>query len=108
MCLQRLELNNLYIITARKRSLGQGNVFTPVCHSVRGEGCIPACSGQGCVYYSMQWAGVVYPSMHWGRGCLPRGRVVDTPQADPPSTETATEAGGTHSPGLHSCLESCL
>ena len=22
------------IITARKRSLGQGNIFTPVCHSV--------------------------------------------------------------------------
>ena len=36
MCLQRLELNNLYIITARKRSLGQGNVFTPVSHSVHG------------------------------------------------------------------------
>ena len=27
------------IVTARKRSLGQGNVFTPVCHSVHG-GCI--------------------------------------------------------------------
>ena len=26
------------IITARKRSLGQGNVFTPVCHSVQGVG----------------------------------------------------------------------
>ena len=25
-------------ITARKRSLGQGNVFTPVCRSVHGEG----------------------------------------------------------------------
>ena len=24
------------VITARKRSLGQGNVFTPVCHSVHG------------------------------------------------------------------------
>ena len=22
-----------HIVTARKRSLGQGNVFTPVCHS---------------------------------------------------------------------------
>ena len=26
------------LITARKRSLGQGNVFTPVCHSVHGGG----------------------------------------------------------------------
>ena len=35
----------LVIFTARKRSLGQGNVFTHVCHSVRkGEGvsvCLP-------------------------------------------------------------------
>ena len=32
-----------YIFTARKRSLGQGNVFTPVCHSInRGVG-FPAC-----------------------------------------------------------------
>ena len=30
------------IFTARKGSLGQGNVFTPVCHSVhRGEGSLP-------------------------------------------------------------------
>ena len=44
-------------ITARKRNLGQGYVFTPVCHSVYGEGNWP-------------------PSMHhrshdWG--CLPPG-----------------------------------
>ena len=26
------------IFTIRKRSLGQGNIFTPVCHSVHGEG----------------------------------------------------------------------
>ena len=30
------------IITARKRSLGQGNIFTPVCHSVHGGG-LPQC-----------------------------------------------------------------
>ena len=32
------------VITARKQSLGQGNIFTPVCHSVhRGEGaCVVA------------------------------------------------------------------
>ena len=29
-------------ITARKRSYGQGNVFTPVCHSVQGIS-VPAC-----------------------------------------------------------------
>ena len=40
-------------ITARKRSLGQGNIFTPVCHSVhRGRawlllGGVRGCSGGG-------------------------------------------------------------
>ena len=28
----------LRIITVRKRSLGQGNIFTPVCHSVHKRG----------------------------------------------------------------------
>ena len=30
-------------ITARKRSLVQGNIFTPVCHSVHGGVCLSAC-----------------------------------------------------------------
>ena len=34
------------IITARKRSLGQGNIFTPVCHSVH-RGGMHGCSGGG-------------------------------------------------------------
>ena len=29
---------HLCLVTARKRSLGQGNVFTPVCHSVHTGG----------------------------------------------------------------------
>ena len=37
-----------HIFTARKKSLGQGNVFTPMCHSVHKGGCIPACNGRGC------------------------------------------------------------
>ena len=36
------------IFTARKRSLGQGNIFTPVCHSVhRGGGLLGGCLVQG-------------------------------------------------------------
>ena len=31
------------VITARKRSLGQGNIFAPVCHSVHRGGCLPHC-----------------------------------------------------------------
>ena len=34
-------------ITARKRSLGQGNIFTPVCYSVHGGGCMVALGGGG-------------------------------------------------------------
>ena len=30
------------LITARKRSLGQGNIFTPVCHSVHRGACVVA------------------------------------------------------------------
>ena len=33
-----VDLQHVFIITARKRSLGQGNIFTNVCSSVQGEG----------------------------------------------------------------------
>ena len=66
--------------TARKRSLGQGNVFTPVCHSVhRG----------------------VHPSMQWV-GCLPLGlRCVHPPGTTPPEhthlwTHTTLDTPQTH------------
>ena len=37
-------LNNLHsIFTARKQSLGQGNIFAPVCHSVHRAGGLPRC-----------------------------------------------------------------
>ena len=61
------------IFTARKRSLGQGNMFTPVCHSV--------------------YRGVPGP----GGGCLVLGGLVETPP------RTATAAGDTHPIGMHSC-----
>ena len=32
-----------FVITVHKRSLGQGNVFTPVCHSVHRGVSVPAC-----------------------------------------------------------------
>ena len=37
-----VDVNSLFLIfTARKRSLGEGNIFTLVCHSVhRGEGSV--------------------------------------------------------------------
>ena len=41
----------IIIITARKRSLGQGNIFTPVCHSVHRGGKMPGPRGVpgGCL-----------------------------------------------------------
>ena len=49
------------IVTAHKRRLGQGNIFTPVCQSF--------CSW-GKVYPSMQWAGGVCIPAWNGLGCV--------------------------------------
>ena len=58
---------SLVIITARKRSLGQGNIFTPVCHSVhRGgmHGCsrggMHGCSGVGHVWLLQGVCGFIW------------------------------------------------
>ena len=75
---QKLEIG-CSVITARKRSLGQGNIFTPVCHSVH-TGVVSQHALQVISQHALQW-GVCYPSMHcrWypsmpcsrgGRGCL--------------------------------------
>ena len=51
------------IFTARKRSLGQGNIFTPVCHSVHQGVCSEGGGG------AWSWGGLL-----GGRGVLvPRG-----------------------------------
>ena len=72
------------VFTARKRSLGQGNLFTPVCDSVH--------------------RGVSWQTPPSGADTPPR----QTPpqQADTPSPEMATAADGTHPAGMHSCT--CL
>ena len=38
LLLPEVMFSQVCVITARKRSLGQGNNFTPVCHSVHGRG----------------------------------------------------------------------
>ena len=75
---QPVKLENIFIITARKRSLGQGNSFYP------------------CLSVILSTVGWWYtPPVLWA----------DTfPQADTsPPAEIATEAGGTHPTGMHSC-----
>ena len=85
--------------TARKRSLGQGNIFAPVCHSVHRGG---VCSG-GCLVWGVSapgrgdaWSGGVPGARE---GCSQGG----VPCGDPPGTATA--AGGTHPTVMHSCLK---
>ena len=92
------------IITARKRSLGQGNMFTSVCLStvrVPGPG--------GCLVLGVPGpGGLVLGGVPGPGGCLvpgggclvlgslaPRG-LVETPPM-------ASAAGGTHPTGMHSC-----
>ena len=87
-----MEINALSLPPATK--FGQGYIFTGVCHSAKGGGCLlpeGACS-QG---------GVSAPG-----GCLLPGGVPapgGVPGGDPPPPRTATAAGGTHPTGMHSC-----
>ena len=68
-------LKSAQLVTARKRSLGQGNAFTPICQSFCPKG-------------------VVYTP----RADTPLGR------HPPPHPETATKAGGTHPTGMCNSL----
>ena len=60
------------LITAHKRSLGQGNIFTSMCHSFypqgRGE-----CIVGGCVVEGTCMAGVCMGGDMYGRGCAWQG-----------------------------------
>ena len=76
------------LITIRKRSLGQGNVFTLVCHSVRGWGLVGflACltghmTGGVCPRGGMSASrGVLHPGgLHLGRGGSASRGVGQTP-----------------------------
>ena len=68
---------NNVIFTARKRSLGQGNIFTPVCHSVhRGGGGIQACIAGGIpACLAVGWSALRGRGVcSWGGGgLLPEG-----------------------------------
>ena len=82
----------LLFITARKRSLRQGNIFTPLCHSVHSG--VPGPGGSGPRGRGVPASG----------GCLVQGDACSqgVPGQDPP-LRTATAAGGTQPTGIHSC-----
>ena len=89
-----LHSSHAVFITARKRSLGLGNIFTNVCQEF--------CSQRGACSrgFPLVWSrGVPGPGGVWSRG----GVVVwsrGVPGGDPPGTATAE--GGTHPTGMHS------
>ena len=103
-----------HIITAHKRSLGQGNVFTPVCHSVhRGRG---SAQPPGCrpLYPWMQTpshlesdAPRMQTPLPLDANPLPPG-IRCPPDADPPWMQTSQysqQAGSTHPTGVHTCSQ---
>ena len=67
----------LWIITVRKRSLGQGNIFTSVCHSFS-------------------------PQRGWSASGVCIVGVGQTPPSD--TTGYGQRAGGMHPTGMHSCF----
>ena len=70
------------------RPQSEGNVFMQACQS-------PCLWGGGASQYAHR-QGVVYPSMHVGRGC---GQEVYTPT----TPKTATDVVGMHPTRMHSC-----
>ena len=99
--------DSVHMFTARKRSLGQGNVFTPVCHSVhRWEGGLP-----NPLWMQTPRVGQT-PWMQTSRvGQTPpwmqTPRVGQTPPGcrPPPYSQ---QAGGTHPTGMHTYFGICI
>ena len=81
---------NALIFTVRKRSLGQGNVFTPVCHSVHRGGCVSQhAMVRVCVFQHAKGGGCV--SQH-AMGQTPLGR--HTPPGQKPPGQTPPKKDG--------------
>ena len=82
------------IVTTRKRSLGQGNVFTGICHSFCPQGGLHPGGGlhlRGCASGGLHPEGVC---LQWGLG-----------RPCPSTTGYNQQAGGTHPTGIHSCFQ---
>ena len=97
----------IFLVTARKRSLGQGNIFAPVCHSVhRGGVCLSACWDTTPLEQTPPW------SRHPPQEQTPPGS--RPPRADPPGADTPrskqpreqTPPGSRHPPGADTPLGS--
>ena len=84
----------ILIFTARKRSLGQGNVFTPVCHSVH--------MGGVCIRGGLHPGGVCIHSGVYTQGSLHPGGGRQTPSPNR-ILRDSQRAGGTNPTGMDSC-----
>ena len=93
--INRSQGSTLSIFTARKRSLGQGNIFTPVCHSVHRVGGVPDQvhpPGADTPPDQVHPPGADIPQSRHppGPGTPPRTRYIP-PGADPPGPGTLPE-----------------
>ena len=108
--------NLTWLVTACKRSLGQGNIFTPVCHSVQGGSTWPATPpphGTRQVHHPSGPG--MFPPPRPGRYTPPwPGRYnPQTRQVQPPPQDQAhplkqipayhKDVGATHPTGMFSC-----
>ena len=110
------------VFTARKRSLGQGNLFISVCQEFCTGGVVSQQALQVVSQHALQVSGGWYPSMPcrspgphprgklrgltWGEGSPgPHRGVSQHALRQTPPQQTATAAGGMHPTGMHSCLE---
>ena len=82
------------IFTARKRSLGQGNIFQKRVSRILATGGVPGPGGSAPV-------GCLVPGGSAPEGSALGGCLLETPP------RTATAAGGTHPTGMHSCSYCC-
>ena len=101
----------IIIVTVRKRSLGQGNIFTPVCHSVH-RGGLPNCM-LGYLPLRQQTPQEQTPP---GPGTPPRRRPpwdqAPPREQTPPGAKHAgrygQRAGSKNPTGMQSCTGICL
>ena len=84
------------------KQLQQGNVFTPVCHSVH-RGCITACTGADTRLLGRHIPEYTGPPPPWAD--ISQHALGQTaPPARHHLGQTATAADGTHPTGMHSCF----
>ena len=77
----RADVRSLGIFIARKRSLGQDNIFRSMCQSFCSQGGWGVCSGGACSGEGLLSGGVLLPGGACSGGCLLRGgRGVETPR----------------------------